>query len=77
MYSINEKFCKEIVTLKVEDEKARLYIDIIYIYMYDHVFTCIYIYYTYNVHPVSSVESIGEVTTLQEVTCCQTPGSWM
>lgn len=44
MYSINEKFCKEIVTLKVEDEKARLYIDIIYIYMYDHVFTCIYIY---------------------------------
>ena len=54
MYSINEKFCKEIVTLKVEDEKARLYIDIIYIYMYDSVH--IHIYYTYmciQSHPLN------------------------
>lgn len=44
MYSINEKFCKEIVTLKVEDEKARLYIDIIYIYICMTMYLHVYIY---------------------------------
>lgn len=73
MYGINESSAKlEIVTLKVEDEKARLYIDIIYMYDYVYMYINIYII-SESAHPVSSV---GEVTTLQEVTCCQTPGSW-